>query len=382
MCSTCVAADQGEDFHGDPGALPPPEIRDTAALRAELLDIECTAAPPVARRVRMRRLLLELYEGTRATVPKPGALGVSAAACAQCWAQIAPELCATSLVSAPRAVQPFFDVTLSRKLTMHIPLRPVAPPDRAATAEMWTRVLGVDFPLALRILDTDCVFAWHELVQTNAVGGTLSIPFVRSLMCTFMSNGVLVAGGRCELEHLVYDPVESTCGVSVEDALVRLEWHARHHGNQHDLDMSLRLGRFVQRFAGLVAPHLAAFVQNPARGRRMLGKAYAAWADLADIAAELDDRLADIDGVRMPSDALHKTVQHFALTQLRHVVCAGFELELYGYHEWACMYWLAAEICDEHALLCEELDAPFARVRAEARVLREIFRALAHVRYS
>ncbi|WFD33307.1 N-alpha-acetyltransferase, non-catalitic subunit [Malassezia cuniculi] len=367
----------GEDFHGDPGAMPPPSLQDISPLVAALDDAIATSSPPVAVRLNMRKTLLQLYDAAHAHAPKLEKLHGLLHSCTLHWREIAPGLRRTDLASAPSSVHEFFDVTLSRKLTAHIPLPPYAPPSAAETAEWWTRVLVDDFPIALRLLDTDSVLQWQEMLQTHATGGTLCIPYVRSLMCTFICDGLLVAGARRELEHLARDPIEGICGVSIEDALVRAEWYS----HRHNVDLFSRLGRFLQRFAGLVAAYLSALAQNRAREKRAIGKGYSAWADLADAAIDMDDAIAGVDGVSLPRDTFHSTVQHFALYQLRHIVCSGFELELYDKKERACMYWLAAEICDEHALLCQDLGPLFARVAVEAHVLKALFRALSNLLY-
>lgn len=368
----------GEDFHGDPGVLPPPDAPDVHELLEELgRAVDVPAFPPeVALRLNMRRLLLQLYDAARQQVPDHSRLRSLVAACALAWDALAPHICDTALARAPPTAQAFYDITLSRKLSAHIPLRPEAPPSAEATARLWSDVFARDWPFALRLLEHDNVLAWLDMLQRQATGNAPFIPYIRSLMCTFMCDGLVVWGARRELEHLAQDPIERVCVRSVEDAGVRLEWWSHRSGT----DLSMRLGRFIQRFAGLVAQCLAAFAQNRARQKRALAKSYGQWAGLADDAAELDEAIAQSGaGSVLPPNALHTTVQHFALVQLRHIVCSGFELKLYGRAEWACMYWLAAEICDEHVLLCQDIGPSFAWTAAEARALRELFRALAHL---
>ena len=368
----------GEDFHSDPGVLPPPDVPDVRELLEELgRAVDVPAFPPeVTLRLHMRRLLLQLYDAAHQQVPDHSRLHALVAECAQSWAELASQLCDTALASAPPTAQAFYDITLSRKLSAYIPLRPEAPPSADATAQLWSDVFARDWPFALRLIEHDNVLEWLDMLQRQAIGSAPFIPYIRSLMCTFICDGLVVWGAKRELEHLAQDPIKRVCNWSAEDAGVRLEWWSHRSGD----DLSLRLGRFIQRFAGLVAQCLAAFAQNRARQKRALAKSYGQWAELADDAAELDEAIAQSGaGSMLPPNALHTTVRHFALVQLRHIVCSGFELELYGHAEWACMYWLAAEICDEHVLLCQDIGPSFAWTAAEARALRELCRALAHL---
>lgn len=66
-----------------------------------------------------------------------------------------------ALQEAPTHLHYFFHITLSRKFSSHIPLRPLPLPEAALVWEWWNHILRTQMPLLLRFLASSNVMTWN-----------------------------------------------------------------------------------------------------------------------------------------------------------------------------------------------------------------------------
>ena len=402
----------GEDFLGDTSSVPLPDALDVGNLESSLqvaaqrMQDEVPESHGVVLRLRFRQRLLRLIARLTAAVPDASEIELHAVACLHAWALLRPSAAAPGealrepfLDAAPERVRNFFDVSMSRKLASHVPLRVAELLPRDALWAWWRRLLVDHVPLLATMLHTTSVVQWHELLAGVAVRfqAEHTPPFVRTLFAKYVSDGAMAAGGHCELEHLAYSLLEEVAALDVPQLMIKVRWcqgpgrrratldggapspdsggagphaasaqdatlHIRQLPKGLDADpaatLASRVNRFVQRLAGMVAQWLSTYVQNRARQRRQFGKAYATWADVADEAAALDRDLAAATAPHAcPEQALCHAVHFVMLEQMRQALCAGFELELYAAHERAPLYWLVAQVAGEQRKLASHLAA-------------------------
>lgn len=355
-----------EDFCGDLGGLGLPDPAETPSALAQLdaalqrVRAAGTEAAPLRPRLVFLRHWLACLAAIGQAVPDKMAAACALEACLHAWKELAPSTNETRLrdphlADAPQAVQGYFDVTLSRKFTSHIPFRPLALQDAAQVWEGWGAFLRTDMRLLIRIMASDEPLAWLTLLSHTALAFAhhAVVPYVRSCAQTLISDGRTAASGTRDLEHVALAALDALSGASMEDVLVRLEW-----AQQRDpvLAVATRMRRFVQRMAGLLVQLLSTLAMNRARQKRMLAKAYPAWADLADDAAQLGEAVATALAPR-PWDPhlLARAVHFFVLFQQMHTVGAGFDLELYAEHERAAQYYLLKITFEEQHAVCADL---------------------------
>lgn len=357
-----------EDFCGDPGGVGLPDGVDPATVVTQLdaamhraYQESPDSAASVCVRLAMKKYWLGCLTSLSSPVPDGVRAGIHLDGCLRQWKLLKPgqdkilALQSPYLVDAPEAVQGYFDPTLSRRYSSHIPLRPIAPADALHVWSRWGSILRTDVPLTLRVLSTDFVPAWLVLLSHTALAFQAHpvIPFVRSLIQTCLSDGHTAAGGTRELEHVAFSAVEHLSGVVMHDILVRLEW-----AQQRDPASSIatRTARFLNRFAGLLVQLLSTLLMNRARQKRMFAKAFPTWADLADDARQLDHDLgAALAPQPWTASLLENVVYFFRTYQQIHTIGAGFDLELYAEHEWGSQYYLLAAAFAEHASTCAQL---------------------------
>ncbi|PKI85574.1 hypothetical protein MVES_000669 [Malassezia vespertilionis] len=328
-----------EDFSGDTGGVALSDgvvVSDIVErLDAALQEVELVApldAPSVAARIAKCKSITAMSVGEHIL-----------------------QLQEAALSTAPLRMQAYFDVTLSRKFSSSIPLRPLPLPSAKRVLQGWLSVLTNDMGLVLAVLSDDSVLLWITLLQEAALTFHAQHPisFARSLLQTCMNNGVTVAGVTRDLEHLAASAVEELTQVSMQNVLARLEWHDAH-------EPSNAIGRktleFVRRMSGMIAQMLFVFAQNRGRQKRRFAKAYSVWADLVDDGTRLGTAVeAAIGAQEFPADTFQYVAQFFLVLQMVHAVGAGFDLDLYAEKERGCMYWILAQLYGEQEALCVRL---------------------------
>lgn len=296
--------------------------------------------------------------------------------CRRVWGKLQPGAAATDIVPlqdaalarVPPHMQAFFDITLSRHFSTSIPMHPLPLREPHVVWDWWHRVLNEEVELPFSLLRTDRVACWWMHVRSHALGfqHRTPIPFLRSLVSTYVSDGYTCAGGMCDLQHLASSWLEEWTSLSIDVLYTRLEWLDARYAPLTDhseptAGQAHRFDRFLQRLAGLLADHLGTYAANRARQKRRFGKAYAAWADLLDEAVALSAHMASALPSVCPSDLLVRPVQCLLLASMEQALGAGIELELYDDEELPCLYWLLAEVKGElEALLgAAPTDAPW-----------------------
>ena len=294
--------------------------------------------------------------------PDASLIDLHLSVCRSIWSKLQPDAPAAdtlalqdaALARVPPHLQAFFDITLSRHFSTTIPMRPQPLREARAVWEWWHRVLHEEVALPLPLLRTDRVACWWMHMRSHALAfqQRTPIPFVRSLLSTYVSDGYTCAGGTRDLRHLASSWLEEWTALSIDDIYTRLEWLDARYACLTDRSepaagQAQRLDRFLQRLAGLEADHLGTYAANRARQKRGFGKSYVAWADLLDEAVSLRAHLATALPSLCPPDLLVRPVQCLVLTSMEQALGAGIELELYLEDELPCLYWLLAEIKGE-----------------------------------
>lgn len=359
----------GEDFHGEIGAAILPTEMDVDAVLAELDSVDMRigdeasedVAQAVCTRLAFCRAWLVLTSALCTTPPDCAVARAARESCIKSWQDLHPKSASTlplqspHLRTAPKCVQGYFDVRLSRVYSSHIPLRPLALPPVLAVWDGWERVLQTDVALPLRLCSSDEVMAWLALLQhtARAFETHAVVPFVRSLVQTYLREGG-ADGTERPADFMAHAVVEACCGRSLENVSHALEWHTEQHPASALL---VRTARFLRTFSSLLVQQFSTFAMNRARQKRMFAKAYAPWADLADEAARLYTDLHPVLQDRVPM--VHRSVQAGLLLQAIESLGAGFDLALYAEHEQGAMYFVLAKLYAEQHAVWSDLAAAY-----------------------
>lgn len=336
---------QGEDFSGDLGGIALPngiDAQDAAAqLNAAAARIPAEQAPAIRLRLRWRHHWLLALSAMTSEEPDASLIDLHLSVCRSIWSKLQPDAPAAdtlalqdaALARVPPHLQAFFDITLSRHFSTTIPMRPQPLREARAVWEWWHRVLHEEVALPLPLLRTDRVACWwmHMRLHALAFQQSTPIPFVRSLLSTYVSDGYTCAGGTRDLRHLASSWLEEWTTLSIDDIYTRLEWLDARYACLTDRSepaagQAQRLDRFLQRLAGLEADHLGTYAANRARQKRGFGKSYVAWADLLDEAVSLSAHLATALPSLCPPDLLVRPVQCLVLASMEQALGAGIEL--------------------------------------------------------
>ncbi|WFD25778.1 N-alpha-acetyltransferase, non-catalitic subunit [Malassezia nana] len=367
----------GEDFSGDLGGLAMPDGIDAREAAAQLdyaaTHIAEAQAPALQARLRWRQHWLGAVAAMTSEVPDATRIDWHLSVCRRIWVQLCPSTAShdilplqdAALASAPTLLQAFFDITLSRHFSTSIPMRPLGLRDAPDVWERWHHILHEQVVLPLPLLHTHHVADWWKHLRTQALSFQhhTPIPFVRSLLATYVSDGYTCGGGQYDLTSLATDWLEEWTTLSIDDLGTRLEWlDTRDSTAGH----ARRFARFLERFAGLVADHLSTYAANRARQKRCFGKAYATWADLIDDAEALSEHIALSLPTLSAQGLLVPPIQFLALASMEQAIGAGFELELYDDDELPYLYWLLADIKGEQMTLLANSPADPSSVHAAA----------------
>lgn len=228
----------GEDFSGDLGGLALPDGIDAQEAAAQLeyaaTQISAAQAPALQARLRWRQHWLLAVAAMTSEVPDATRIDWYLSVCRRIWAQLCPgadshdilPLQDAALAPAPAHLQAFFDITLSRHFSTSIPMRPLALRDAPDVWERWRHILHEQMLLPLPLLHTDHVAGWWKHLRTQALSFQqhTPIPFVRSLLATYVSDGYACGGGRCDLVSLATSWLEEWTTLSIDDLGTRLEW--------------------------------------------------------------------------------------------------------------------------------------------------------------
>ena len=367
-----------EDYCSETGGTPFPDAVEPRTIAAQLSEAdECvrrvyshvgepTAAECISLRLLFRQHWLLCVESLTSDEPSGLDASMHLDECLRIWHAIAQSQCPildTAMRTAPRHLHSYFDVTLSRALSSHFPLRPVALPDVAHVCAGWHNLMTKHMSIPLRLLASDDVLAWQSLLVCMSLSFQQDHgapePLIRSLIPTLLANGSTAMGGTRDLEHLAACLIEAWHPISVQDLQVRLEWHQAPSSSSSLSSVgasaglgtvSSMLGSFLGRLASCVAQSLAIFVQNRSRQKRSFGKAYTVWMSLLDSATSLNPRVCAVLPA-VPPDALVAPVQYMLLVHMEQVIGSGFDLELYDVRERACMYWVLAHLFEEASAL-------------------------------
>lgn len=374
-----------EDYCSETGGTAFPDAHDASSIGRQLDQacalvqdtLEAAAAEAVCTRILFRKHWLLCVEGMTRSVPHGVDSSMHLDACVRLWRQIDAGACPlheVAMAQAPTHLHTFFDVSLSRALSSHIPMRPLALPTRTQTQAKWLDILTRQMPLPLRLLASDDVLAWHALLACSATTyeRDAPIPFIRSLIQSLVSSGYTTMGGTHDATYLATSLVEAWQPVCAQDVLVRLEWHDQRSAPSA---LASALAHFLQRLGATLAQTLCTYTQNRARQKRSFGKAFPAWMDLLDQAASLQSRVAD--AVRVPDSVLTGPVAYVTLVHMEHAIGCGFDLELYHAEERACMYWLLSKVYGEmHALTHAQPGSAWQCVAHAAKAQQELCTAL------
>lgn len=385
----------GEDFNGDLGSVALPDGVETNLILTQLdamhrrIALEAPQdASSIGARLAFQRAWLACLASLCKDVPDGVYAGIQLESCLKQWKLLKPgaetlphssiaPLGEPHLCNAPPGALGYFDVTLSRTYSSHIPMRPLALPRAEQVWQRWDTILRTDMRLVLRVVSSDQVMQWLTLLSHAALAFQTHqvVPFARSLVQTCMSDGRTSASGTRDLEHVALCAIESLSGVSMQDVLVRLEWFQQREPTS---TIATRTLRFVRTFSGLLVQLLSALAMNRSRQKRMLAKAYTAWADLADDAAQLGgDIERALTPSRFPASILPLSVHFFALFQQMHILGAGFDLELYAPPERGAMYFCLAQTLEEQREVCMSLLTTLSPTPSYARPLQR-WASLAH----
>ena len=376
-----------EDYCSDTGGIAFPDAHSVSSIvtRLEQAAVEVKQqldrdeASSLSMRLAFRKHWLLCLSALAADVPGSMDVHIHLESCMQLWVAISTSkypLQASAMREAPQHLHMFFDVALSRTLSSHIPMRPVAPPDRQQVLDGWHRILFKEMPIPLRLLASTDVLAWKSLLECAAMTfqrQQAPVPLVRSFIQTMVANGYTVMGGTHDTEHLAVNLLETWRSICVQNIMVRLEWHQHRQPTSVLPKMS---SQFLQRLGASIAQTLRIFAQNRARQRRSFSKAYSSWMDLLDLASTLTSRINDI--VPIPGDALTGPILYMILVHMEHTMGSGFELELYHAEERACMYWVLALVYGEqYALTKDHTSSSWQCIAHASRAQQHLCSALA-----
>ncbi|PWN47148.1 Mak10-domain-containing protein [Violaceomyces palustris] len=255
-----------------------------------------------------------------------------------------------------------FDPAYNRRLSTSAPLRPIALPSPDEIWDFYHRFL-TDLLEVVSMIQRPSVLSWKMLLSQKAstFQKMNTAAYIRSLTQSAICDQNRVAG-RLSLEWLT-ECLFLEVGMIEPSFLrqaARIGRTEVEGGSQRAWDRPPSLGQsisfFSQRVSGYLVNYLSTFAQNRSRQKRNLSKVYGQWVTLAEEAAELGNRLESV--VRpedyMP-DSIFACVQHLALSVMSEIVLSGFDLELYRRDEWIAMYWCAAKITSEQAIVCADL---------------------------
>ncbi|CAM0138013.1 unnamed protein product [Umbelopsis sp. WA50703] len=234
-----------------------------------------------------------------------------------------------------KVVDDAFDENINRILTSQTPPRPIILPSHQEALEslvnLTTRLASlctiVNYKTATSLLNFCKYFA-----------STRPYPdaFSRSKLNTSIYHNHRFLGSR---------PLEEVVAESIKDLIQPPTWwfsKERPSGLSDDQyhEAKKAITMFLER-AGL--PFLDIFriyCHNRARQRRIMSKILGEWEVLLNEAAALDGKLNDI----RPGESkfyFYHWVNHRRLNMIETILMNGFELELYGPHEYTMIYWFA-----------------------------------------
>ncbi|KAI8575663.1 hypothetical protein K450DRAFT_260574 [Umbelopsis ramanniana AG] len=226
-----------------------------------------------------------------------------------------------------------FDENINRILTSQTPPRPIILPTQAEALESFVH-LSSRLTSLCSIVDYQSVASLLNFCKYFASSRPYPDAFSRSKLNTSIYHSYRFLGS-CPLDEVVAE--------SMIDLLQPPSWWFSKHRPQSIEEESYRetktaINAFLER-AGL--PFLDIFriyCHNRARQRRIMCKVLGEWEILLNEAFTLDEKLNEICFDESKYYFYHWT-NHRRLNMIETILLLGFELELYGSHEYTMIYW-------------------------------------------
>ncbi|KAI8379557.1 Mak10 subunit, NatC N-terminal acetyltransferase-domain-containing protein [Radiomyces spectabilis] len=245
----------------------------------------------------------------------------------------------TATVGTGEEVKGVFDPNINRKLISQAPPRPI-------TLESDTKSLEY-FRLLLNRLETIC--------------NVQDFPSVTSLTNFFLSFGATQpyadAFSRSKLSTIFYQdlrifgqlPAMMVLRAVTEFAQRQRLWDTVSTSNQSKLEEANKaLDRFLDKASLSFIDFHKIQCHNRSRQRRILRKVLGEWEMLQDEGAIVDELYYTLTGAPQVSYYLCSWTYHQKLFIMETILFLGFELELYGVHEYVMVYWYLLRILDSH----------------------------------
>ncbi|KAG0189080.1 hypothetical protein DFQ28_003928 [Apophysomyces sp. BC1034] len=115
------------------------------------------------------------------------------------------------------------------------------------------------------------------------------------------------------------------------------------------------LSEFLERASFPLIDFFKIQCHNRARQRRILHKVLGEWEMLQEEAAGIDEALQEISSTASQPYYLSSWAYHLKLSMMENILELGFELDLYGTHEYVMVYWYLQYVLDSHRFLLERI---------------------------
>ncbi|KAL4214340.1 Mak10 subunit, NatC N-terminal acetyltransferase-domain-containing protein [Rhizopus microsporus] len=258
-------------------------------------------------------------------------------------------------LSPAREAKGAFDPNISRKLTSQTPPRPVELESKeksyASFSQLIQRLLSIcdvtDYPSVTSLMNFFDAFG-SKTPYADA--------FSRSKLNTILFHNQRVFGTQ-SISYLILKSVEETvqpppywltsnCKLPIgvnSDKLVQA----------HQI-----LKTFLDRISMVFLELFRINCHNRSRQRRLLCKMVGEWQVLEEEAANIDETFQDL----VPSEDndlpyyFSSWAYHIKMTMIEKILFLGFELELYGKHEYTMILWYTRILLDSRNFLLERID--------------------------
>ncbi|CAO3680378.1 unnamed protein product [Umbelopsis ramanniana] len=235
-----------------------------------------------------------------------------------------------------KEVEGAFDENINRILTSQTPPRPIILPTHTEALESFVHLSGRLTSLC-SIVDYQSVASLLNFCKYFASSRPYPDAFSRSKLNTSIYHNHRFLGSR---------PLDEVIAESMIDLLQPPSWWFTKQRPQGMEDEAYReaktvINSFLER-AGL--PFLDIFriyCHNRARQRRIMCKVLGEWEILLNEAVAVDEKLKEICQPHTDENKFYfyHWTNHRRLNMIETILLLGFELELYGPHEYTMIYW-------------------------------------------
>ncbi|KAI8989386.1 Mak10 subunit, NatC N-terminal acetyltransferase-domain-containing protein [Pilobolus umbonatus] len=244
-----------------------------------------------------------------------------------------------------------FDATINRKLSSQTPPRPVE-----------------------LISDLDSYAYFSALVdRLLLICDIMHFPSATSLMNFFVQFGTTKpyadAFSRSKLDTIFFHnqlifgtlPVPKLIISSIEETVRPPVWWLRNKSipsyinTQEIMRAHKELDSFLERASMAFVEIFKINCHNRPRQRRMLCKIVGEWELIQAEAADVDEIFSKLNPRQEKPYYLSSWAYNIKLSMIEKILFLGFELDLYGLHEYPMIYWYTQTVLSSHAYLLERI---------------------------